>query len=102
MLSAPGGNWLSWTEQVLILASLASVLPSVLRLRHPQTQLAYYHAILVLCLLLPLVQPWRHPVLQVESRALTLANQPAASQQGETPPKAHAPAETRPLTQGET
>ena len=97
MPGAAGGNWLSWTEQVLIVASLASFLPAVLRLRHPQTQLAFYHAVLVLCLLLPLVQPWRHPVLLVENRSLTPAIEPATSRPEETLPKATAPEENPPV-----
>ena len=30
-----------------------------LRIRHPRSQLAYYHAVLLLCFALPLIQPWQ-------------------------------------------
>lgn len=67
MMFAPyASNVLSWMGQVLIIASMGALLPVVFRIRHPRTQLAYCHVLLLACLLLPLVQPWRHPIITVE------------------------------------
>lgn len=52
-------NVLAWMEQVFVLASLGSLLPVLLRIRHPSTRLAYCHALLAICLVLPWIQPWR-------------------------------------------
>ena len=73
-------NLLSWTEQVLIFASVGSALPILFRVRHPRTQLAYCHALLAICLLLPLIQPWQHPVLAVVSRSLNSTDSEAGGQ----------------------
>ena len=60
MLTA--ANLLAWTAQAFLLVLAGSLLPMLLRIRHPWTRLAYYHALLLLCLALPVLQPWRHPV----------------------------------------
>ncbi len=62
-------NLLAWMEQALILALVGSLSIRVLRVRHPRTQLAFCHALLTICLLLPFLQPWRHPIIEV-SRAV--------------------------------
>jgi len=54
-------NLIHWMEQALILASVGALLPVLLRVRHPRTLLIYFHLLLAVCLLLPLLQPWRHP-----------------------------------------
>jgi beta-lactamase regulating signal transducer with metallopeptidase domain len=56
-------NLLAWTEQVFLLASAGSLLLIALRIRHARTKLAYCHALLAVCLLLPLLQPWKHPLI---------------------------------------
>ncbi len=61
------GNLLAWMEQALMLALVGSFSLRVLRVRHPRTQLAFCHALLAVCLLWPLLQPWRHPVIDVGS-----------------------------------
>jgi beta-lactamase regulating signal transducer with metallopeptidase domain len=58
-------NLLPWIEQVTVIALVGALLPVVFQVRHPRTQLAYCHMILVLCLLLPFLQPWRHPVVMI-------------------------------------
>src|SRR5580693_9690035 len=63
MLETNLTNLISWMWQVFVIATLGWLLPSLFRIRHPRTQLAYYHAVLALCLILPLAEPWRHPVI---------------------------------------
>ena len=58
-------NMLSWLVQVSAIATVGAVLPALLRIRHPKSQLAYYHAILLLCLAFPLIQPLQHPLVVV-------------------------------------
>ena len=60
MAGADVANVQSWIEQTLIIASIGAVLPKLFRLQHPRTQVVYGHVLLALCLLLPLLQPWRH------------------------------------------
>src|SRR5580765_5793515 len=58
-------NFRPWVTQVLLIGSIGALLPAVFRIRHPRSQLVYCHLLLVTCLLLPLLQPWRHPVVVV-------------------------------------
>jgi len=63
MFEPPLDNLLSWMEQALILASVGALLPTLFRARHSRTELVYCHLVLLACLVLPLVQPWRHPAI---------------------------------------
>ena len=65
-----------WTEQVIVIALVAALLPMLIRLRHPQTQLAYCHLMLAACLLLPFLQPWRHSIVVI-SESTVAADEPA-------------------------
>src|SRR6516165_2511921 len=56
-------NLLAWALQVLAVALAAAALPLVLHIRHPRTQLVYCPLALIACLLLPVMQRWRHPVI---------------------------------------
>src|SRR5207249_3219044 len=54
-------NVLAWAAQVLVLIGTGAILPAVFRIRHPRWHLAYFHALLLSCFVLPFAQPWRHP-----------------------------------------
>lgn len=56
-------NFLSWAAQVSLLALIGAVLPAFFRIRHPRSHLAYCYALLLACMVLPLIQPWQHPVV---------------------------------------
>jgi beta-lactamase regulating signal transducer with metallopeptidase domain len=56
-------NLISWWIQVTVIAALGTALPILFRIRHPRTQIAFYHFILVVCVGLPLIEPWYHPLL---------------------------------------
>ncbi|MBI2149897.1 MAG: TonB family protein [Acidobacteria bacterium] len=60
-------NLMPWALQVLVLGSIGAFLPVLFRIRHPRSQLIYYQMVLVTCLVLPVVQPWQHPVVAVSS-----------------------------------
>jgi hypothetical protein len=61
--SAFSDNLISWWIQVTVIAALGTALPILFRIRHPRTQNAFYHFILVVCVALPLIEPWYHPLL---------------------------------------
>ncbi|MBZ5575884.1 MAG: M56 family metallopeptidase [Acidobacteriia bacterium] len=63
MLDAALSNLVPWLQQTILLTAAAALLPALFRLRHPRTQLAYCHVVLVLALLLPVLEPWSHPVV---------------------------------------
>src|SRR5437899_3108390 len=58
-------NVLAWAEQAFVIVSLGALLPLIFRIRHPRSQLADCHLLLAVCMLLPFVQPWQHPVVVV-------------------------------------
>jgi TonB family protein len=66
-------NLLHWTGQVMVIGALGLILPLILRVRHPRSQLLYCHFLLAVCVLLPLIQPWRH-LLIVIGHATTAAS----------------------------
>ena len=56
-------NLISWWIQVTVIAALGTALPMLFRIRHPKTQVAFYHFVLLLCIALPMVEPWHHRLL---------------------------------------
>jgi TonB family protein len=58
-------NLWPWVAQISILGLIAALLPAILRIRHPRSHLIYCHSVLVVCLALPMVQPWRHRTIVV-------------------------------------
>ena len=55
-------NLTPWWIQSLLLATVGALLPLVFRIRHPRSQLVYYHAVLFVCFVLPLIQPWQQSI----------------------------------------
>lgn len=51
-------NLFFWSVQVALLVLAAGLLPRALKLQQPRIFLAYWRALLVVSLLLPLIQPW--------------------------------------------
>ena len=58
-------NLAAWALQALIIVSIGAVLPRAFRIRHPRSHLAYCHLLLAAGLMLPLIQPWQHPLAVV-------------------------------------
>src|ERR1044072_4655697 len=70
-------NLISWFAQVSVIALIGGALPIVLRIRHPRSQLSYCHLVLLACLVLPLLQPWHHPLVimsNVSTAAVSAGN----------------------------
>src|SRR5687767_1133572 len=63
-------NLTSWLIQVLLIATAGALLPLLFRIRHPKSQLAYCHAVLILCLVLPFIQPWQESLAIMTEHAL--------------------------------
>ena len=53
------GNFLAYSLQIALLIALCAGLPRLIGLRAPGVQHVFWRTVLVVCLLLPLVQPWR-------------------------------------------
>jgi TonB family protein len=51
-------NLLAYAAQVAFITAAGTLVPALLRLRLPRVMLAYWHALLVVALLLPALQPW--------------------------------------------
>jgi TonB family protein len=58
-------NFAAWFAQVAVLVALCAGLPRLLGLRSPIAQYAFWRALLVVCLALPLVQPWRTALMDL-------------------------------------
>ena len=56
-------NFARWNLQIALLAIVAMVLVRLLRIHAPVLRHAFWRAILVTCLALPLLQPWRSTML---------------------------------------
>jgi len=62
------GNLAAYSLQVAAVAGAGLLAPAVLRLRTPRALHAFYQAVLVACLALPLVQPWLAGTLPAASQ----------------------------------
>ena len=74
-------NFLAWMAQVALVAAAGSVAPYLFRLRRPAARLVYFQALLVVCLALPLLQPWQRSFTAVRpprEAARVAAGAPAA------------------------
>ena len=56
-------NLLLWMAQIALLVAAGALLPWVFRLRSAHARLVFWQVLLVACLLLPLLQPWRRSVV---------------------------------------
>ena len=72
-------NLIAWAWQVCVIAALGAVLPLLFRIRHPRSRLLYCHSILLLALLLPVIQPWYHPVAISTTPTAVAATQPTTN-----------------------
>ena len=63
-MSLPLQNLAVYCLQVTILIALGGLLPFAFRLRNVRARLAWWQGLLGLCLLLPLLQPWKQSVIR--------------------------------------
>jgi TonB family protein len=55
------GNLAAWSAQAAAIIAAGGITAWVFQVRVPRIRLAYWQALLALCLLLPVVEPWRSP-----------------------------------------
>ncbi len=58
-------NFLTYGLQIGLLVGLAGWIPAAARLRSPKARLIFFHALLVACLLLPVLRPWKSETIAV-------------------------------------
>ena len=63
-------NLVAYSLQIGLLVGVASFVPALLRLRLPKARLAYWHLLLVACLVLPQTRPWKQAIVIVTTPAL--------------------------------
>ena len=81
MLELSLGNVWAWALQVAALAGAGVLLPSLLRMTSPRARLLHLRALLLVCLALPLLQPWvTRPAANVSAVAVAPADLPAGSE----------------------
>ncbi len=56
-------DFVSYCLQVILLVVVGTALPALFRLRSPRVLLAYWQGLLVICLVLPVLQPWKPPAV---------------------------------------
>ncbi len=61
----------AYSLQVAAVVLAGSLLPLLLRLRLPRARLAYWQALLGVCLLLPVIQPWHPDLPRADDAGLT-------------------------------
>jgi TonB family protein len=60
-------NFLTYSLQIALLIGVAGCIPAAARLRSPKARLAFFHALLAACLLLPVLRPWKSQVIAIEA-----------------------------------
>ena len=85
-------NFLAYAAQVTIIVVLCAGLPRLLRLRSPAVQYVFWRALLVVCLALPIVQPWQPGVM-----TFVPAPDHGPHTLSAAPPAPHTPAPARPF-----
>jgi len=79
MLELSLGNVWAWALQVAALAGAGVLLPSLLRMTSPRARLLHLRALLLVCLALPLLQPWvTRPAAGASAAATAPASLPLA------------------------
>ncbi|MDE3165989.1 MAG: M56 family metallopeptidase, partial [Acidobacteriota bacterium] len=58
-------NVAAWCLQIGLLVGVAGFAPALLRLAHPRHRLAFWHILLLACVVLPLAAPWRRETIVV-------------------------------------
>ncbi len=74
-------NFLTYSLQVGLLVGVAGWIPAAVRLRSPKARLAFFQALLVACLLLPALRPWKSDVIAVAAPATLKAGSEAITAQ---------------------
>jgi beta-lactamase regulating signal transducer with metallopeptidase domain len=66
-------NIVAYALQIGLLVGLGALVPSVLKLRSSRAKLLFWQALLIACVVLPWVQPWRQEVISLSSVNTSMA-----------------------------
>jgi TonB family protein len=69
-------NLAAYSAQIAVIVAAGAVLPYLLRVRRPDAMLVYRQMLLVACLLLPALQPWKQPVVETASEGVSISMTP--------------------------
>jgi TonB family protein len=73
-------NIIAYALQIGLLVGLGALTPPLLKLRTPRARLLFWQTLLVACLLLPWIHPWRQEVINVSAiNTITTAEAPTLS-----------------------
>ncbi len=65
-------NLAAYSLQIGLVVGIAGFAPALLRLRAPGAKLAFWHVLLLACLLAPLATPWNRPEIAVTGSAISV------------------------------
>lgn len=68
-ISLAWDNLVTYSLQIGLLVGLTSFIPAVLRLWRPKAKLLFWQLLLITCLALPALRPWRHEMITVSEQA---------------------------------
>ena len=77
-------NLVSWSLQMLLVVAAGGALPWLLRLRDPAVRHGYWRVLLLVCLTLPVAQPWQPVALSSVELDLLAAMSPDVMPEGRT------------------
>jgi len=69
-------NLAAYSAQIAVIVVAGSMLPYLFRVRRPDAMLIYRQMLLVACLLLPFLQPWKQPVIESSSEGVSISMGP--------------------------
>ena len=69
-------NLAAYSAQIVVIVAAGAVLPYLFRVRRPDAMLVYRQLLLVACLLLPALQPWKQPVVETSSEGVSIGMTP--------------------------
>lgn len=72
-------NLAAYSLQIGLLVAVAAIVPTVVGMRTPGARLAYWHVLLVACIALPLVRPWRQEIVVTPTAMTTFSTHPAVT-----------------------
>ena len=64
-------NIIAYALQIGLMVGLGALVPPLLKLRTPRARLLFWQTVLIACIVLPWVQPWRQEVVSFVHRELS-------------------------------
>ncbi len=80
-------NFAAWCVQVAAVVALGSLAPWLFGLKKPNVRLWYWHVLLAVCLILPLVEPWRPAAVVVRGEVSATTGPTRIIDDGATAPR---------------